>query len=73
MFLLYFAGFNQAYFMGLFFLFAGYFTTPSYQRKKAAHYLLDRTARLLLPLAVYDLVLQPLVFYMTQGGADPNK
>lgn len=44
---------NQSYFMGFFFLLAGYFTPLSVARKSPARYFLDRLVRLGLPLVVY--------------------
>jgi len=41
-----FCAINQAYFMGVFFLLAGYVTPPAYERKGAARYLRDRAVRL---------------------------
>jgi peptidoglycan/LPS O-acetylase OafA/YrhL len=41
-----FCAINQAYFMGFFFLLAGYFTPGSYQRKGWCRFLLDRAVRL---------------------------
>src|SRR5688572_28446917 len=38
--------FNQAFFMGLFFLISGYFTPGSYERKGARAFLWDRVVRL---------------------------
>jgi peptidoglycan/LPS O-acetylase OafA/YrhL len=54
-----FAATNQAYFMGFFFLLAGYFTPPSLERKGYARYLGDRLLRLGLPLLFFILVLGP--------------
>ena len=51
---------NQSWFMGAFFLFAGYFTPGSYDRKGQAAFLKDRLLRLGIPVAVFFLVLQPL-------------
>src|SRR5688572_11329355 len=48
--LLLFVLFNQAWFMGCFFLISGYFTPPSYDRKGASGFLKDRLLRLGLPL-----------------------
>ncbi len=42
---------NQAYFMGLFFLIAGYFTPASYDRKGPVRFSLDRLVRLGMGLA----------------------
>jgi peptidoglycan/LPS O-acetylase OafA/YrhL len=51
---------NQAYFMGFFFLLAGYFTPPSLERKGYGRFLADRFLRLGLPLLAYIFVLNPL-------------
>jgi peptidoglycan/LPS O-acetylase OafA/YrhL len=51
---------NQAYFMGFFFLLAGFFTPASLERKGYARFLLDRFLRLGLPLLAFILFLGPL-------------
>lgn len=51
---------NQAFFMGMFFLLAGYFTPASLAKKGAARYLGDRLVRLGIPLLVFGFVLGPL-------------
>jgi glucan biosynthesis protein C len=51
---------NQAYFMGFFFLLAGYYTPSSYERKGAARFVVDRLVRLGIPLLVFFLALFPL-------------
>src|SRR5260370_41631088 len=51
---------NQAYFMGFFFLLAGYFTPASLERKGYARFLGDRFLRLGLPLFAFIFVLNPL-------------
>jgi len=51
---------NQAYFMGFFFLLAGYFTPGSLERKGYKRFLADRFLRLGLPLLGYILLLNPL-------------
>ena len=51
---------NQAYFMGFFFLLAGYFTPPSLEKKGYRRYLADRLLRLGVPLLAFGLVLGPL-------------
>ena len=58
--LLLFVATNQAYFMGFFFLLAGYFTPPSLERKGYARFLGDRFLRLGLPLLTFILLLNPL-------------
>jgi peptidoglycan/LPS O-acetylase OafA/YrhL len=50
---------NQAYFMGFFFLLAGYFTPPSLERKGYARFLGDRFLRLGLPLLAFMFILGP--------------
>jgi len=69
---------NQAWFMGAFFLLAGYFTPGSYDRKGAAAFLKDRLLRLGIPLILFIFVLNPLsmlgyfLMPVSQGGtADP--
>ena len=51
---------NQAYFMGFFFLLAGYFTPASLEKKGYWHFICDRFLRLGLPLLAFGLVLGPL-------------
>jgi hypothetical protein len=51
---------NQAFFMGLFFLLAGYVTPPAYDRKGALHFLRDRAIRLGIPLLLFGFVLDAL-------------
>jgi peptidoglycan/LPS O-acetylase OafA/YrhL len=51
---------NQAYFMGFFFLLAGYFTPPSLERKGYGRFVADRFVRLGLPLLAFIFVLNPL-------------
>ncbi len=52
--------FNQAYFMGFFFLLSGYFTPSSFDRKGAAAFLKDRLLRLGIPTLVYMFILSPI-------------
>ena len=67
-----FTGFNQAFFMGLFFLLAGYFTPRAVERHGAAAYMRERTLRLGLPLIVYFLLLSPVTMALaaTARGRD---
>jgi len=58
--LAYFQLINQAYFMGLFFFLAGYFTPESYDRKGTGLYLKDRLLHLGVPLLIYIFVMNPL-------------
>lgn len=60
--LLVFALINQAWFMGAFFLVAGYFTPKSYDRQGAGGFLRSRVVRLGVPLTVYAFVLNPIAF-----------
>lgn len=50
---------NQAWFMGLFFLLAGYFTPAALRAKGPRGFLRDRAWRLGLPLLAFGLVLGP--------------
>jgi glucan biosynthesis protein C len=60
--LLVFTIFNQSWFMGAFFLLAGYFTPGSYQRKGLGSFIKDRLLRLGIPLVLFYFVLSPLSF-----------
>jgi len=51
---------NQAYFMGFFFMLAGYFTPASLERKGYWRFVCDRFLRLGLPLLTFGLLLGPL-------------
>ena len=51
---------NQAFFMGFFFLLAGYFTPGSLARKGAARFSLDRLLRLGLPVLAFAALLSPM-------------
>lgn len=59
---------NQAYFMGFFFLLAGYFTPPSLERKGYARFLQDRFLRLGNPLLAFGLVIGPLTAGMVNSA-----
>ncbi len=51
---------NQSFFMGMFFLFAGYFTPQAWARKPLRQFVQDRLLRLGVPLLVFGFVLGPL-------------
>lgn len=59
---------NTAFFMGFFFLLAGYFTPGAYDRKGAGTFLADRLKRLGIPLLFYALVIHPLLEYAGEVG-----
>jgi hypothetical protein len=52
--------FNQAWFMGAFFLLAGYFTPGSYDRKGPGSFLKDRLLCLGIPIILFVFVLNPI-------------
>lgn len=63
-------GIDQSFFMGMFFLMAGYFTPPSLERKGTARYVLDRLLRLGVPWLVFGYLLGPITVAIsrtTQG------
>lgn len=59
---------NQAFFMGFFFLLAGYFTPASLDRKGYARFIGDRFTRLGLPLLGFVFVLGPLTAAMAHAA-----
>ena len=67
--LLFFNAVNQSYFMGFFFLLAGYYTPNSYDRKGTRPFLADRLRRLGLPLLGYFFIVSPLTIALARCGA----
>ncbi|MES2824907.1 MAG: acyltransferase [Pseudomonadota bacterium] len=51
---------NQSFFMGMFFLLAGYFSNHSIENKGLVNFLQDRFIRLGIPLVLYFFILSPL-------------
>ena len=66
MLLVFFCTFNQAWFMGLFFLLAGYYTPAALRAKGPWRYLRDRFQRLGVPLLLYGFVLGPITIALAQ-------
>jgi fucose 4-O-acetylase-like acetyltransferase len=64
--LMFFCTINQAYFMGVFFLIAGYFSPGSLRRKGIYGFLRERFIRLGLPLIVFGWVLGPITVAAAQ-------
>lgn len=59
---------NQSFFMGLFFLLAGYYTPPSHDRKRPLRFLMERLIRLGLPLLAFFFILYPLTIAIARTG-----
>lgn len=57
----------------MFFLLAGIFCTGSFNRKGPWHYITDRAVWLLIPVVVFDLLIAPIIFYIAQGAAAPDR
>jgi fucose 4-O-acetylase-like acetyltransferase len=57
---------NQAWFMGLFFLLAGYYTPPAYRRHGTVGFIRERLLRLGIPLVFYLLILHPITVALAQ-------
>lgn len=51
---------NQSFFMGMFFLLAGYFSRGSIEKKSRVGFIKDRLARLGIPLLAYFFIISPL-------------
>lgn len=56
---------NQSFFMSLFFFVSAYFTPRSLDKKNTNHFLRDRLKRLGIPLAVFFLILNPTLAYIS--------
>jgi peptidoglycan/LPS O-acetylase OafA/YrhL len=69
--LVFFCAFNQAFFMGLFFLLAGYFTPGAIARRGPAAFARERLLRLGLPLLTFWIVIGPATIALadTADGA----
>jgi glucan biosynthesis protein C len=63
-------GIGWSFLLGLFYMISGYFTPGPFDRKGAWPFLVDRLKRLGIPLALYALVINPLVTYLAavHGG-----
>jgi len=61
---------NQAWFMGLFFLLAGYFTPPALGRHGTIGFVRERLIRLGIPLIFYFLILQPITVALALTARD---
>ena len=60
---------NAAFFMGFFFLIAGYFTASSHDRKGTGPFVRDRLIRLGIPLAFFTfLVYGPVAYFLGHSG-----
>ncbi len=59
-----FTNFNQAWFLGLFFLISGYFSPASFDHKGPRQFLKDRLTRLGIPLLIFFFVLNPVTVYI---------
>jgi peptidoglycan/LPS O-acetylase OafA/YrhL len=71
-FLILFCTLNQAWFMGLFFLIAGYFTPRAVARHGAWGYLKERFFRLGLPLLAFGFFVGPLTIALAQTARGRN-
>ncbi|MCL3779025.1 hypothetical protein EMN47_01360 [Prolixibacteraceae bacterium JC049] len=58
---------NQAFFMGFFFLIAGYFVPASYEKKGQVSFLKDRIKRLGVPLLLYVFTISPILVFVARA------
>jgi fucose 4-O-acetylase-like acetyltransferase len=58
---------NQSFFMGMFFLLAGYFTPAAFGRKGTRRFLQERLVRLGIPLLVFGFLLGPLTIALADS------
>ena len=65
-------GIFQASLLGLFFLMGSYFTPGSYDRKGVSAFWKERLIRLGIPVLLYILLINPVIFYLlSAGGIEP--
>lgn len=60
-----FTGLNQFYFMGLFFMIAGYFVPGAVDRKGAWQFMKDRLVRLGIPFLLFVTLVSPIIIYVS--------
>ena len=63
------AAIGYASLLGLFSLIAGYFTAPAYDRKGPGAFRVDRVKRLLLPLFIYEFLLNVIIGFVATARA----
>lgn len=65
---------NQSFFMGLFFFISGWVTPASFDRKGPVRFMKDRVVRFGIPLLVFMIVIDPLLWYVSSGydGSFPD-
>ncbi|WP_108650031.1 acyltransferase family protein [Dongshaea marina] len=56
-----FQGINQSFFMSLFFFISAYFVIPSYERKGAGRFMLDKLKRLGIPTLITLFIIFPVI------------
>ncbi len=66
------AGIFQASLLGLFFLMGSFFTPRSYDRKEVSAFWKERLIRLGIPVLLYIVLINPIIFYLLgAGGIQP--
>ncbi|MFT7560190.1 MAG: glucan biosynthesis protein C [Flavobacteriales bacterium] len=68
--LLFFNVVNQSFFMGFFFLFAGYYTPASFARKGIKRFWVERLQRLAVPLMAYFFIISPITKALARRSTD---
>ena len=66
-----FTTFNQAWFMGLFFLLSGYFSPVSYDHKGPWRFMKDRLIRLGIPMLAFYFILSPITIFLATFSMTP--
>lgn len=61
-------GFQQAYFLGLLFLVAGYFVAGTYDRHGFGRFVKDRFKRLMIPSLIYMVAIDPFIGIVELGS-----
>jgi len=59
---------NQSYFMGMFFLLAGYFAVKSVRTHGKVIFVRDKIIRLGIPLIFFNFVINPIIIYLSQSA-----
>lgn len=65
---LFYLAFQQAYFLGLLFLIAGYFVAGSFDRRGFGPFVGERFRRLIIPTLIYMVAVTPFIEYIELGN-----
>lgn len=64
-----FVGFNQTFFLGLFFFVSGYFTPLSYEKRGAGKFIKEKLVRLSIPIVAFMFIAVPIIIFLITSSS----